>query len=54
MRTIIDVEAGLNCATFLLLETTNRLQHNLFVASKQMTPEMIRLTNEAEENYRGF
>jgi len=47
-------EAGLNCAPFLLPETTNGLQQKLIVASKRMTPEMIRLMNRAEEDTDGF
>lgn len=48
------VEAGLNCAAFLLPETTNGMQQKLFVASRRMTPEMIRLMNRAEEDTDGF
>ena len=46
-------EAGLNCAAFVLPETTNGLQQKLFVASRRMTPEMIRLMNRAEEDTDG-
>jgi hypothetical protein len=47
-------EAGLNCATFLLPEKTNGMQQRLFIASKKMTPEMVRLMDKAEEDSCGF
>jgi len=47
-------EAGLNCATFLLPEKTGGLQQKLFVASRRMTPEMVRLMDKAEEDFGGY
>jgi hypothetical protein len=47
-------EAGLNCASFLLPEKTGGLQQKLFVASRKMTPEMVRLMDKAEEDLGGY
>jgi SAM-dependent methyltransferase len=48
----VYAEAGLNCATFVLPEKIEGMQQKLFIASKRMTPEMIRLKEMAEEAAR--
>jgi SAM-dependent methyltransferase len=45
----VYAEAGLRCATFALPEKIDGMQQRLFIASKKMTHEMVRLLEMAEE-----
>ncbi len=45
----VYAEAGLYCATFVLPQKIDGMQQKLFIASKKMTHEMVRLLEMAEE-----